>query len=104
MVDGIRVGERGFALVVAREGQLIAHGNPDEKARVAAAEPLALDIDALVLGDSANGNEYRDASGQRLLGVAATIPSLGWTIVVEQPTSEAYALADELQLQLLIVI
>ena len=32
MVDRIRVGEQGFALVVAQDGQLIAHGNPNEKA------------------------------------------------------------------------
>ena len=104
MVDRIRVGAQGFALVVAREGQLIAHGNPDEKPRVATAESPDLNLDALLMAGSATGNEYRDASGRRLLGVATTIPSLGWTVVVEQPTSEAYALADELQLELVLVI
>ena len=35
MVDRIRVGEQGYALVVTNEGQLLAHGNPDAKSRVA---------------------------------------------------------------------
>ena len=104
MVDSIRVGAQGFALVVAREGQLIAHGNPDEKARVAAAEHPGLDIDELLVAADTSGHEYLDGSGQRLVGVAASIPSLGWTVVVEQPTSEAYALADELQFELVLVI
>ncbi len=33
----------------------------------------------------------------RELGVAARIASLGWTVIVEQPTSEAYANATRLQ-------
>ena len=37
MVDRIRIGERGFALVVAPDGALIAHGDPDKKALVAQA-------------------------------------------------------------------
>ena len=37
--------------------------------------------------------EYVDADSRSNLGVAARIPSLGWTVIVEQPTSEAYATA-----------
>ena len=35
MVDQIRIGDHGFALVVAPGGELIAHGDPDKKALVA---------------------------------------------------------------------
>ncbi len=35
MVDQIRIGQRGYALVVAPDGTLIAHGDPDKKALVA---------------------------------------------------------------------
>src|SRR5882762_11946025 len=35
MVDQIRIGEHGFAMVVAPGGELVAHGDPDKKARVA---------------------------------------------------------------------
>ncbi len=41
MVDRIRVGEQGYALVVANNGQLIAHGNSNEKPRVARGDNLA---------------------------------------------------------------
>ena len=37
MVDRIRIGEHGFAMVVAPGGELIAHGDPDKKALVAQA-------------------------------------------------------------------
>ena len=35
MVDQIRIGDHGYALVVAPDGKLIAHGDPDRKALVA---------------------------------------------------------------------
>ena len=35
MVDRIRVGSQGYASVVTAEGQLLAHGDPDQKSRVA---------------------------------------------------------------------
>jgi hypothetical protein len=40
MVDRIKVGANGYALVVTSEGQLLAHGNPDAKSRVARGDSL----------------------------------------------------------------
>ena len=38
--------------------------------------------------------EYTDEDGRNQLGVAARIAQLGWTVIVEQPTREAYANAS----------
>src|SRR5258708_20525881 len=35
MVDQIRISDHGFAMVVAPDGELVAHGDPDKKALVA---------------------------------------------------------------------
>jgi hypothetical protein len=40
MVDQIRIGQQGFALIVAPDGTVIAHGDPDRKAMVARGERL----------------------------------------------------------------
>ena len=48
--------------------------------------------------------EYKDEQGRPALGVAAAIPQLGWTVVVEQPTGEAFATATELERQLIAAI
>ena len=107
MVDRIRIGEHGFALVVAPNGALIAHGDPDKKALVARARnmqdhPL---VQALLAtsGETPVADEYDD-SGRRQLGVATRIAPLGWTVIVEQPTTEAYANATQLQRQLVVAI
>ena len=107
MVDQIRIGEHGFAMVVDPRGELIAHGDPDKKALVAQTRNMSEHpLVAPVRGPEAASpvaQEYIEG-GRRELGVAARIPDLGWTVIVEQPTSEAYASATVLQQQLVVAI
>jgi len=107
-VDRIRIGAHGYALVLASNGELIAHGDPDKKALVAQslnmnAHPLLAALHAAP-GSGPVSSEYTDANGDTQLGVAATMTPLGWTMIVEQPTREAYANASVLQRQLVITI
>ena len=124
MVDGIRVGAEGFALLVAEDGRLLAHGRPEEKTRVAAGEnlsdhelvaamtrlfgtsasPVPPTSQTSPAGDPRLHLEYQAPDGRTLLGVAAPVASLGWTVIVEQPTGEAFALAEQLQLELVFII
>jgi signal transduction histidine kinase len=106
MVDRIRIGEHGYAMVIAPGGELIAHGDPDKKALVAQALNMA--THPLVAATSAKSDqpaslEYTD-DNRKNLGVATKIPALNWTVAVEQPTSEAYANATQLESQLRIAI
>jgi signal transduction histidine kinase len=112
MVDRIRVGERGVALLVSSSGQLLAHGHPDEKSRVARGDNLRTHpvLQALSAATTPEGRtatqasaEYSGRQGQ-MLGVAAHIPSLAWTVIVEQPQAEAYATAFRQQWQLGVAI
>jgi signal transduction histidine kinase len=108
MVDEIRIGGHGYALVVAPGGELIAHGDPDKKALVAqtrsmSGHPLFADASARKEATTI-AQEYVDKDRRKQLGVTARIPQLGWTVIVEQPTAEAYASATELQRQLVVAI
>ena len=100
MVDEIRIGAHGYALVVAPDGALVAHGNPDKKTLVA--QSRNLNTHPLLAASAAPWQEYRDEDGREQLGVAARIETLNWTVIVEQPTAEAYASATRLQRQLMI--
>jgi signal transduction histidine kinase len=107
MVDRIRIGEHGFAMVIDPRGDVIAHGDPDKKALVAQtrnmrAHPLIATGEGTESAPVAQ--EYEAEDGRRVLGVGAKIAGLGWTVVVEQPTSEAYATATVLQQQLVVAI
>ena len=108
MVDQIRIGGHGFAMVVAPGGELVAHGDPDKKALVAQTRNMSghpLFAAARARPDTTPvSQEYADEDGRSQLGVAARIAQLGWTVIVEQPTREAYASATVLQRQLVISI
>jgi signal transduction histidine kinase len=107
MVDRIRIGEEGFALIVSDEGRLIAHGRPEGKRRIARGETLSGPLVSLVRQASGGGDvarELEEPAGGPMLVAAAPIAPLGWTLVVEQPTAEAYAPARRLVRQLFVAI
>ena len=108
-VDSIGVGNEGYALLVTNEGQLLAHGNPEAKSLLAQGDPF--DDHAVVQRmrtESASANrvvsEQYVAQGVEVLGVGAHLRTLGWTVVVEQPVAEAFAVSIALQRQLFIAI
>jgi signal transduction histidine kinase len=113
-VDRARVGQQGFALLLAEEQRLIAHGNPDKKDRVVTsalpgAQRLPQQDFAKRLLEAPDDPErktanYDDIDGPRMLGAGALVSTLPWVVVVEQPTDEAFALAGQLQIQLFIAI
>lgn len=102
MVDRIRIGDTGRAMVLSPDGTLMAHGDPDEKSRIAQAQGES--THPLRQPNAPPWVEYTSRSGKALLSVAAAIPTLGWTVMVEQATSEAFATARALQRQLTIAI
>jgi hypothetical protein len=107
MVDEIRIGGHGFAMVIAPGGELVAHGDPDKKALVAQTKNMSghqLFAAARARQDVGPFAEEYEQDGQRYLGVAARIAQLGWTVIVEQPTREAYASLTALQRQLVSAI
>ncbi|HEX7765713.1 MAG TPA: sensor histidine kinase [Nitrospira sp.] len=107
MVDRIRVGSNGYASVITSEGQLLAHGDPDQKSRVARGDNMTghplINLLNSEKSERIASAEYSDERGT-FLGVAARIPLLDWTVIVEQPQSEAFAIPIALQRQLEIAI
>ena len=100
MVDRIRVGTTGYALVLTDAGQLLAHGDPDSKPLVAQSATLNNHPVLSALRGSkrtaAISAEYV-VSGEEVLGVGVPLSNLGWTVIIEQPTREAFTIAASLQ-------
>ena len=108
-VDRIKIGAHGHAMVLASNGELVAHGDPDKKALVAqsrnmSTHPLMMALRASGGAQGPVSSEYTDENGDKQLGVASTMAPLGWTMIVEQPTRDAYANAGVLQRQLIVTI
>ena len=112
MVDTIKVGNEGFALIIGDDGRLIAHGNPDEKRHIADADQNRAEAGAAFRG-SLQSRPCKEPfrallqGGEEMLAVAASrLPETGppWTVIVEQPMAEAMATAHRLEKQLIVAI
>ena len=108
-VDGIRVGTTGYALVVTDDDYVLAHGHKDMKPLVARREKLTGNPVLAAVRTSPPQNNARiaplyESAGEEVLGVGASIPTLGWTVIVEQPTREAFAIWTSLRNLLIVSI
>ncbi len=105
LVDKIRIGKEGYAFVVSKSGLLIAHGDNRSKVRVIREEKIGeMEIVRSVLKGEFGTLLYRNDSGVKMLGVYAPIRSLGWGVIIEQPTREAYATARQMSYTLIILV
>ncbi len=108
-VDQIKVGTAGYALLIDEQGKLVAHGNPNDKELIAtganaAADELKLADAVRHSSDAAAFAEFVNRRGEELLAVAASVSNPKWTVLIEQPTSDAFAVADSLERQLFAAI
>jgi class 3 adenylate cyclase len=91
VISAIHVGRSGYAIVVDDSGHLIAH--PDiAKVLAGKDENAALAVrtlrDAMISSGQA---AVVDDGGEHFLAGLSRLPDMGWTVIVKQPLSEAYA-------------
>jgi signal transduction histidine kinase len=106
-VDEVRFGEKGFAMLIDQEGRFIAHGDPDRKSLVARGAIATAEQRALGQrgGDvpPAKLPRIHDEQGTKV-ALGAAIGNPPWTLLIEQPESEALAVANRLTRQLYLAI
>ena len=90
LIDSIKLGHTGRALVTDKYGCLIAHR---DTRRVLKRIHMHGFEAASVAGKGKGAYEALDESGVATLSAYAYIPSLGWTVAVQQNMAEAYAAA-----------
>ena len=94
-VARIEVGQYGYAYLVDKEGRFVAYQKPaqvlqrygEDMSRM----PPVADFVADGPKDVAKVHEYKGLMGETVIGVYAPITGTDWSVVVEQPTREAYA-------------
>lgn len=108
MVDRIRIGKQGAALIVGAGGELLAHGNPDQLPGVARGDNLSEHPVVARLRASGGAQpvveDITPSGGRRTLVVGISVPQLGWQVLVEQPYAEAFALARRQERELIAAI
>lgn len=90
VISQIKVGQTGYAYVVSREGDLIAH--PDISLVLQKQNLRNLgQVQAALAGAPGPFAAQPNLAGQKVFPAYAVIPTLGWAVLVERPTAEAYA-------------
>jgi signal transduction histidine kinase len=90
VVSRIKVGQAGYAYVVSREGDLIAH--PDISLVLQKRQVKQLSqVQTALAGAPARFVAQPNLAGQQVFAAFSTIPELGWAVLLERPAAEAYA-------------
>jgi signal transduction histidine kinase len=90
VVSRIKVGQAGYAYVVSREGDLIAH--PDISLVLQKRQVRQLSqVQTALAGAPMRFVAQPNLAGQQVFAASATIPELGWAVLLERPAAEAYA-------------
>ena len=90
VVSRIKVGQAGYAYVVSREGDLIAH--PDISLVLQKRQVKQLSqVQTALAGVPTHFVAQPNLAGQQVFAAFATIPELGWAVLLERPAAEAYA-------------
>ncbi|HAH06518.1 MAG TPA: hypothetical protein DCM05_08330 [Elusimicrobia bacterium] len=95
---------RTIASVVAVDGFLVAHSNPEEVYRKNARIPKeVLDVITTQVAEKGGGKiDLKD--GTTVLGAYATVKDIGWVVYIQQPIETAYLAAHEMRSQIYRVI
>ncbi len=105
LAGDIRIGEHGSLSVIDPEGRLIASGDGEMKRRVFQGLDHPDAEHVIALGRDGGVAERAGEGGASIVAAAAALPApTGWTVVMEQPAAEAFALADRLTTQLVLLV
>jgi two-component system, NtrC family, sensor kinase len=90
VISRITVGQRGYAYVISREGDLIAHPDISLVLQRRRLKDLG-QVQAALAGAPGPFVAQPNLAGQKVFPAYAAIPALGWAVLVERPADEAYA-------------
>jgi len=108
-VDRIKVGTSGYALLLDDHFGLVAHGNPNDKPLIASQSPATNDEQELATAARksqvpTDPRRILNSRQEELLAVGSAIDNPRWTVLVEQPTRDAFSLLVALKAQLFVAI
>ena len=93
VILAIRVGHNGHAFVIDRSGHLIAHPDIGRVLRGIDEQSLSAmrQLRETIVAAGGKAVTTKDAEGQKVVAAMAQVPGVEWTVIVEQPVSEAFA-------------
>ncbi|HLN87358.1 MAG TPA: cache domain-containing protein, partial [Candidatus Limnocylindrales bacterium] len=94
VVNNLKIGKAGYAYVISKSGELIAH--PDISLVLQRRNVLQLESTKVAFGQTGTTQQQQRAlvtpniQGKKVLSASAIIPGFNWAIIIERPVEEAY--------------
>jgi PAS domain S-box-containing protein len=88
LVSSYRIGEERYAYIVDHDGYLIIHKDIATVLRKKDLKHIQIVKD--LIKDKTGIFSYSGLNGDRVIGASASIPSLRWGVIVEEPVRSAY--------------
>jgi signal transduction histidine kinase len=85
-VNSARVGTKGFVRLVARDGTLLAHGDPEERRDVFR---TTAEENRQIVERARAGQLIENSQGEQAFAAVAEVGARDWVVVVEQPVEVA---------------
>jgi signal transduction histidine kinase len=94
IIQNIKVGKAGYAYIVTRSGDVVAH--PDlsivlRRQNLADLRQVAAAFEAGSRTEKGEAAIFQDLEGAKVFATFALIPNLDWAVLIEQPLDEAYS-------------
>lgn len=102
IIQRINIRRQGNAYVVDRSGTLIAHQDLERVSRSEDMSSVEIVGKYLLAGVSAGTIPFRDKNREDMVGSYASVESLGWGVVVQEPRADAYKIIGDMTFQTLI--
>lgn len=99
-INSTRVGKSGFVRLLATDGTLLAHGDPDERRFVFDADKAA---NRALITAAKNARVITNHQNKQVVASLASVPGTDWVILVEQQVAEAYAGASAIRRDLILL-
>lgn len=90
---GVAFGEKGYAAIVDRTGQVIAHPNSEWNESIKDLSQLSV-VQEMMSGEDGVARFYSTALQADMVAGFDVVPRIGWGVMVPQPQSEIFALAN----------
>jgi signal transduction histidine kinase len=90
VIANIKVGQTGYAYVVSRDGDLIAHPDISLVLQKQSVKHLG-QVQAALAGRPGPFTAQSNLAGDQVFPAYAAMPDLGWAVIVERSADEAYA-------------
>lgn len=87
-VDSVRVGKNGVIRLLAHDGRLLAHGDPEERRFVFENDA---NLDRALVAGALLGQTVVNRQGEPIIAAVAFVPMFPAIVVVEQAVREAFA-------------